>query len=129
MSKMPKTSQYHGQVQQAERSDAREVRRIDGADAEVAGGQRHAAADRDALAVDGEGADDLTERERDDRDVVAAQAQRRQADHHPRRRADERGGDQDQHEIEVNARQRALERRDQYVDVQLEEEPGTEPPQ
>ena len=105
-----------------------EVRWVHGADPEVARGQRHATADRDARAVDGDRGDDLPERERDDRDVVAAQAQRRQADQHPRRRADERGGDQDQHEVEMHAQHRGG-RRDEHVDVQPEEEPGAEPPQ
>ena len=46
----------------------------------------------DLVAVDGQAADDLAERERHDRDVVAAQAQRRQADDHARdRREDDRG--------------------------------------
>ena len=45
--------------------------------------------DRDLVAVVRDAADDLAEGERDDRDVVAAQAQRRQADDHAGDRADE----------------------------------------
>ena len=61
------------------------------------------AAEVDALAVDGDHADDLAEGERHDRDVVAAQAQRRQADDHAGDRADRRRADQDQQEVEVDA--------------------------
>src|SRR5258708_5023582 len=48
-SKMAKISQYHGLRFSRQRPDPGEVRRVNRADAEIAGGQRHAAADVDAL--------------------------------------------------------------------------------
>jgi len=69
---MAKISQYHG-LRFSKLNDPipGKYGRVNRADAEVAGGQRHAAADVDALPVYRHHGDDLTERERDDRDVVA----------------------------------------------------------
>ena len=103
-STIPKISQYHGlQLEQVELADAREVRQVERRDSLRAGGQRLAAADVDAGPVDRDDADDLPERERHDRDVVAAQAQRRQADERPGERGDQDRGDEDQDEVEVDA--------------------------
>jgi hypothetical protein len=90
------------QVEQAERADAGEVRRVDRADAQVPGGQGHAAAEFDGLPVNGDHSDNLAERQRDDRDVVTAQPQRRQPDDYAGRRADRRRRDQDQQEVQVH---------------------------
>jgi hypothetical protein len=92
------------QVQRQEPVDERQVDLVDRRDALAAGGQRPAE-QLDLVAVDGDAPDDLAERERDDRDVVAAQAQGRQADQHP---GDRRGDDrqhEDQQEVEVDARE------------------------
>ena len=64
-------------------------------------------ADPDLVAVDRDAADDLAEGERDDRDVVAAQAQRRQPDRDPGDRREDDRDDDDQEEVHVDAGQLA----------------------
>ena len=70
----------------------------------------------DLVAVDREAVDDLAERERDDRDVVAAQAQRRQADDHPRDGA-QIPPRRDEEEVQVDAGQVRGELAGQDVDA------------
>ena len=56
----------------------------------------------DVASVGGHLADDLAERERHDRDVVAAQAQRRHADQRARDRRRRHGQDEDEQEVDVD---------------------------
>ena len=82
----------------------------------------------DALVgVDGDAADDLAERERHDRDVVAAQAQRREAEQRAGERGEERRYRQDQQPVQVDARLRLQELGDADVDVGGAEEARAEP--
>src|SRR5581483_6426513 len=90
------------EVEQVELPDPWEVGGVDRADAEVARGQGLAPAQVHALPVDRDHADDLPEGERDDGDVVAAQAQGGQPDDDARDRAYGGGGDQDQDEVKVD---------------------------
>ena len=72
----------------------------------------------DALvAVDRDAADDLAEGERHDRDVVAAQAQRREADDRAEDRRDQRREREDDQEVEVDAGQVLRELATRDVDV------------
>ena len=81
-----------------------EVDLVDRPDVVRARGQR-AAEQRDVASVGGHLADDLAERERHDRDVVAAQAQRRHADQRARDRRRGHGEDEDEQEVDVDAGQ------------------------
>ena len=80
--------------------------------------------DVDGVAVHRDLADDLAEGQRHDRDVVAPEAQRRQADDYVRERGEDHGDDEEDEEVDVDARggrvrQRALGRlpADQDVDA------------
>jgi hypothetical protein len=75
---------------------------VDGSDADRAGRER-AAEELDAAAVRHDLADDLAEGERDDRDVVAAQPQRRHADHGAGDGGRRSGEREDEQEVEVDA--------------------------
>ena len=99
---------------------------IDRRDALTPGGQRPSE-HVDTVAVDGEHADDLAKTERHDRDVVTAQAQRRQADKRPGNRCQDNGGDQDQGEVEVHPGELVCELRDADMDVAVKEEAGPQP--
>jgi len=57
------------------------------------------------VAVEGHLSDDLAERDRHDRDVVAAQTQCRHADQRASHRRRRRGNDEDEQEVDVDARQ------------------------
>ena len=96
-------NQYHGRRSSAPKRpiNGSSMRSI-GSDADRAGGER-AAEELDLAAVGHDLADDLAEGERDDRDVVAAQPQRRHADQGAgdgRRRDGER---EDEQEVDVDA--------------------------
>jgi len=82
----------------------RQVDLVDRPDAARAGGQG-AAEEGDVAAVERHLPDDLAERERHDRDVVAAQAQRRHADQRACHRRRRHGKDEDQQEVDVDAGQ------------------------
>ena len=113
-------------VQLAERADPREVRRVGPADPELATGQRHPE-DLQRRSLEREHPDDLPERERHDRDVVAAQPQRRHADDGAGECGQQPRADQDQHEAQVDSRQRGLWAVGEDVHVGLEEPAGAEP--
>ena len=114
------------------RGEHRQVDRVDRRDRLAAVGELVALDDVDLVAVDGEAVDDLAERERHDRDVVPAQAQRRQADQHPGDADDEHGDDEDDQEVQVDAGQVAGEVAGEDVDALLavdrREVIGGEPP-
>ena len=109
-----------------ERVQEREVDRVDRGDRLAAVRQLVVADDRDLVAVLEDAADDLAERERDDRDVVAAQSQRRQADDRPRDGADEDRPDQDEQEVDVDSGQRRREPAHADVDALLAAHAGVE---
>ncbi len=93
------------EVQRGEAVDEREVDLVDRRDAGAAVREVEVADAEDALVgVDRDAADDLAERERHDRDVVAAQAQRREAEQRAQQRRDDRGDRQDDQPVEVDAR-------------------------
>ncbi len=101
------------QVQRGELPEERQVRLVDRVDADLAVGEVLAA---DVLAVDRGAADDLTEREGHDGDVVAPQPQRREAEDGAEQRRQGGRRDDDQDVVEVDARQVLGEVRD--ADVQ-----------
>ena len=75
----------------------------------------------------GDAADDLAERERHDRDVVAAQAQRREAEQRAGERGEDRGDRQDEQPVEVDAGLGLQQLGDADVDVGGREEARAEP--
>ena len=101
--RIAKITQYHGlRCSWSNVPMPGEVDRVDRADPDAAAGQRLPAAEVDALAVDRDTVDDLAEGERDDRDVVAAQPQRRQPDQRAEPGGDHDRDHQDQDEVQVD---------------------------